>query len=59
MEESKFNFEENIDKDQAVEQSKTAVKQDARGLIKSVRKFLRELLDFRRFPNSRAHFIDQ
>ncbi|WP_033959273.1 DUF389 domain-containing protein [Psychroserpens jangbogonensis] len=47
-EESKFDFsEEEIKKDAAVEQSKEAVKQDAKGLWESTKKFLTELLDFR------------
>jgi len=48
MEENKFNFsEEETNKDQAVEQSKEAVKKDAQGLLQSIKKFFRELLDFR------------
>ena len=48
MEENKFNFsEEEANKDQAVEQSKEAVKKDAQGLLQSIKKFFRELLDFR------------
>ncbi|WP_034043383.1 DUF389 domain-containing protein [Wocania ichthyoenteri] len=48
MEENKFNFseEENI-KDKAVEQSKEAVRKDARGLWLSIKTFFSELLDFR------------
>ena len=48
-EESKFNFseDENSSKEQAVEQSKKAVKEDAKGLVKSMRQFFSELLDFR------------
>ncbi|WP_298555470.1 DUF389 domain-containing protein [uncultured Algibacter sp.] len=52
-EESKFNFSEEeakaeaIKKEQVVEQSKQAVKDDAKGLFQSVKKFFRELLDFR------------
>ena len=48
MEENKFNFseEENV-KDQAVEQSKEAVKKDVKGLFQSIRTFMVELLDFR------------
>lgn len=46
--ESKFNFSEDEQvKDQAVEQSKQAVKDDAKGLFQSMRKFFTELLDFR------------
>tara|TARA_R110002072_G_scaffold53690_1_gene141494 strand:- start:4991 stop:6469 length:1479 start_codon:yes stop_codon:yes gene_type:complete len=50
--ESKFSFSEEeqkkqLDKDKAVEEKKDAVKQDAKGLIVSVRTFLSELLDFR------------
>ncbi|MEH6536402.1 MAG: DUF389 domain-containing protein [Psychroserpens sp.] len=46
--ENKFDFsEEEIKKDAAVEQSKEAVKQDAKGLWASTKKFLTELLDFR------------
>ncbi|VAV83795.1 Integral membrane protein [hydrothermal vent metagenome] len=44
MEESKFNFSE---EDKAVEQSKQAVKEDAKGLFVSLKQFLSELLDFR------------
>jgi len=48
MEENKFNFsEEETNKAQSVEQSKEAVKQDAKGLFKSTKVFLIELLDFR------------
>lgn len=48
MEENKFNFsEEEETKDQAVQQSKEAVKKDAKGLFHSIRKFFSELLDFR------------
>ena len=47
-EESKFNFsEKETTNDQTVEQSKNAVKNDAKGLFKSVKAFLSELLDFR------------
>ncbi|SFZ89315.1 uncharacterized hydrophobic domain-containing protein [Flaviramulus basaltis] len=47
-EESKFNFsEEEIKSEQAVEQSKEAVKKDAQGLFKSIKVFFSELLDFR------------
>ncbi|WCO01004.1 DUF389 domain-containing protein [Psychroserpens ponticola] len=47
-EESKFDFsEEETKKDAAVEQSKEAVKQDAKGLWVSIKTFLNELLDFR------------
>ncbi|WP_456440922.1 DUF389 domain-containing protein [Psychroserpens sp.] len=46
--ESKFDFsEEEINKDAAVEQSKEAVKQDAKGLWQSLKAFFVELLDFR------------
>ena len=57
MEESKFNFsdkevnkEDPIDgttKDSAVEESKKAVRKDAKGLFQNIKKFLVELLDFR------------
>lgn len=48
MEENKFNFsEEEQNKDKAVEQSKQAVKDGAKGFISSVKTFLTELLDFR------------
>lgn len=47
-EESKFNFsEEEINQDKAVEQSKEAVKKDAKGLFQSIKIFFSELLDFR------------
>jgi len=46
--ENKFNFsEEERSKEEAVAQSKAAVKQDAAGLWKNVKVFLVELLDFR------------
>lgn len=46
--ENKFNFsEEEKNKDEAVAQSKAAVKQDAAGLWKNIKVFLVELLDFR------------
>ena len=46
--ESKFNFSEDEQvKDQAVEQSKQAVKDDAKGLFQSMRKPFTELLDSR------------
>lgn len=50
MEENKFNFSEeetNKDKDQAVEQSKEAIRKDAKGLFQSIKLFFSELLDFR------------
>ena len=56
MEENKFNFSdeekahaahENDSKDAAVEESKKAVKKDAKGLFQNIKKFLVELLDFR------------
>ena len=46
--ESKFNFsEEETANTGAVEQSKEAVKKDAQGLLKSIKRFFSELLDFR------------
>jgi len=48
MEENKFNFsEEEKIKEKAVEQSKEAVKKDAKGLWQSIKIFFSELLDFR------------
>ncbi|WP_053991695.1 DUF389 domain-containing protein [Mangrovimonas sp. TPBH4] len=57
MTENKFNFSEEEEqkkqaledqkKDQAVEESKQAVKEDAKGLLRSSKTFLSELLDFR------------
>ena len=47
MEESKFNFSEEEDKEQEIEKSKQAVKEDARGLFFSLKQFIFELLDFR------------
>lgn len=49
MEENKFNFseEEHTEKDQKVQQSKEAVRQDAKGLWESIRSFFMEFLDFR------------
>jgi uncharacterized hydrophobic protein (TIGR00271 family) len=44
MEESKFNFSE---EEQEIEQSKQAIREEAKGLFVSVKQFLRELLDFR------------
>jgi len=49
-EESKFNFSEEeaqANKDKAVEESKEAVKKDAKGLWQSMTQFFNELLDFR------------
>ena len=47
-EESKFNFsEEETNQDKAVEQSKEAIKKDAKGLFQSIKTFFSELLDFR------------
>jgi len=48
-EESKFNFSEKTTPSGGgeVEQSKEAVKKDAQGLFKSIKRFLKELLDFR------------
>ncbi len=45
--ENKFNFTEEDDNKPGVEQTKEAVKKDAQGLFKNIKKFLRELLDFR------------
>ncbi|WP_298896777.1 DUF389 domain-containing protein [uncultured Psychroserpens sp.] len=48
--ENKFNFSEEeskINKEQAVEESKEAVRKDAEGLWQSIKRFLNELLDFR------------
>lgn len=49
MEESKFNFseEDEIKSEAAVDQSKKAVKDDAKGLFRSIKTFVSELLDFR------------
>lgn len=48
MEENKFNFsEEEATHSQAVEQSKEAVRKDAKGLLASLKQFMTELLDFR------------
>lgn len=46
-------MEENI-KERAVEQSKEAVKQEAKGFIDSLKTFLRELLDFRHDTDHQA-----
>ncbi|MEJ2114241.1 MAG: hypothetical protein P8X62_11320, partial [Flavobacteriaceae bacterium] len=55
MEESKFNFsEEEAKHEQNVEQSKQAVKKDAKGLFASIKKFLDELLDFRQDTDREA-----
>ncbi len=48
--ESKFNFSEDDEKkakEEAVEQSKQALKQDAKGFFASFKQFFRDLLDFR------------
>jgi len=50
MEENKFNFseeDENTQKDQAVKESKEAVKKDAKGLFGNIKKFIGEIFDFR------------
>ena len=51
MEENKFNFSEDekeaIKKEEAVSQSKAAVKQDAKGLFESGKHFVKEIFDFR------------
>lgn len=48
MEENKFNFsDEDAKKEVIAEESKEAVKKDAKGLVQNTRKFLMELLDFR------------
>ena len=52
MEENKFNFSEEeekqqVDKEKAVEEKKEAIKQEAKGLFANIKSFLRELLDFR------------
>tara|TARA_R110002049_G_scaffold206269_1_gene376803 strand:- start:48454 stop:49923 length:1470 start_codon:yes stop_codon:yes gene_type:complete len=50
MEENKFNFSEEeaeAKKEQSAKESKEAVKKDAKGLFTSIKKFLRDLLDFR------------
>ena len=47
MEESKFNFSEEEGREQEIEQSKKAVKEDAKGLFVSLKQFIFELLDFR------------
>ncbi len=47
MEENKFNFSEEETQEQAVEDSKKAVREDAKGLFDSLKQFLNELLDFR------------
>lgn len=47
MEENKFNFSEEEAKEKSVEESKKAVKQDAVGLLTSIRIFIHDLLDFR------------
>ena len=48
--ENKFNFSEDdakVNKEQAVEESKEAIRKDAEGLWQSTKRFLNELLDFR------------
>ncbi len=48
MEENKFNFsDEEGKKEDAVKQSKEAVKQDAKGLFESGKHFVKEIFDFR------------
>ena len=46
MEESKLNIEQEKAKEEAVDQSKEAIKKDAKDLWGSTRTFFRELLDF-------------
>ncbi len=48
MEENKFNFEEEQNSDQAVEQSKEAVKADAKDLAKSSKNFIKDIFSFRK-----------
>ena len=45
--ENKFNFSDEDKQKETVDQKKEAVKKDAQGLIKSIKNFLHELLDFR------------
>lgn len=40
-------MEENTNKEESIEQRKQAVQQDAKGLLENIKKFLKELLDFR------------
>lgn len=47
MVENKFNIEEENKKDQAIEQSKEAVKKDAKGLLVSLKQFIFGQFDFR------------
>lgn len=49
MSESKFNFSDESDdlKNNSVEESKEAIKKDAKGLISNTKNFLNDLLDFR------------
>lgn len=47
MEESKFNFSEEENQNQALTESKEAIKQEAKGLFTSLKYFITELLDFR------------
>lgn len=47
MEENKFNFSEDDKKDQAIEQSKQELKEEAKGFFASIKNFFYELLDFR------------
>jgi len=47
MEENKFNFSEEGTKGASVEETKETIKKEAQGLFASLKKFLKELLDFR------------
>ena len=47
MEENKFNFKEEKEVGKAVEQSKEAVKEDAKGLAKSSKNFVKDIFSFR------------
>lgn len=47
-------MEENIGKEESVEQSKQDVQNDAKGLFESIKKFLVELLDFRHDTDHKA-----
>jgi uncharacterized hydrophobic protein (TIGR00271 family) len=58
MEESKFNFsEEENKKEKNAEEAKQAVKQDAKGLFLSAKRFFSELLDFRDDTDREATII--
>ncbi|WP_274476520.1 DUF389 domain-containing protein [Mangrovimonas aestuarii] len=58
MDEHKFNFseenQEQNNQDQKVEQSKEAVRQQAKGLFANIKQFIKEIMDFRQDTDQQA-----